>query len=269
MRCAILLNLSSAGLLEVKRRIDQLLVERGLAESRQKAQALLMAGNILVGEQKIEKPGHLVDPEAEIRVLRRLPFASRAGAKLQAALDHFHISVEDRVCADLGASTGGFTDCLLQNGAREVYAFDVGKGQLAWKLRSDTRVIVRDECNVRNLTAADLPEGLAFVSIDLSFISVTKVLPSLRESFSLKSDNCLDVVVLVKPQFEVGRGNVGKGGIVRDSQIRAGALASVEDFASSSGYKVIGSIPSPVPGTKGNQEFLLYLQVLKGLLSLS
>jgi len=253
----------------VKRRIDQLLVERGLAESRQKAQALLLAGDILVGQQKVEKAGQLVDPEAEIRVLHQLPFASRAGAKLQSALDQFHISVKDRVCADLGASTGGFTDCLLQNGAREVHAFDVGKGQLAWKLRSDPRVIVRDECNVRNLTAADLPEILTFVSMDLSFISVTKVLPSLKESFLLKSENCLDVVVLVKPQFEVGKGELGKGGIVRDSAKRAEALAGVEESASHAGYKVIGAVPSPLPGTKGNREFLLYLQVLKGLISLS
>jgi 23S rRNA (cytidine1920-2'-O)/16S rRNA (cytidine1409-2'-O)-methyltransferase len=253
----------------VKKRIDQLLVERGLAESRQKAQALLLAGNILVGQQKIEKAGRLVDSEAEIRVLRQFPFASRAGAKLQSALDHFLISVEDRVCADLGASTGGFTDCLLQNGAREVHAFDVGKGQLAWKLISDPRVIVRDECNVRNITAADLPENLTFVSMDLSFISVAKVLPSLKESFILKSENCLDVVVLVKPQFEVGKGEVGKGGVVRDPGKRAEALANVEAFASGAGYKVIGAIPSPVPGAKGNREFLLYLQVLKGLISLS
>ena len=253
----------------MKRRIDQLLVDRGFAESRQKAQALLLAGNILVGQQKIEKAGQLVDSEAEIRMLRQLPFVSRAGAKLQSALDHFQISVEGRVCDDLGASTGGFTDCLLQNGAREIHAFDVGKGQLAWKLRSDPRVVIRDEFNVRNLTAADLPENLTFVSVDLSFISVTKVLPSLKKAFILKSENCLDVVVLVKPQFEVGKGEVGKGGIVRDPGKRAEALASVEEFASQAGYKVIGAMLSPLPGTKGNREFLLYLQALKGLISLS
>jgi 23S rRNA (cytidine1920-2'-O)/16S rRNA (cytidine1409-2'-O)-methyltransferase len=242
-------------------------VERGLAESRQKAQALLLAGSILVGQQKVEKAGQLVDPESEIRVLHQLPFVSRAGAKLQSALDHFQISVAGRVCADLGASTGGFTDCLLQNGAREVYAFDVGKGQLAWKLRSDPRVVVRDGRNVRNLMAADLPENLSFVSMDLSFISVTKVLPSLKESFLLKNPDCLDVVVLVKPQFEAGKRDVGKGGIVRDPDKRAQALATVETFASQAGYRVIGTIPSPLPGMKGNQEFLLYLQVLKGLIS--
>jgi 23S rRNA (cytidine1920-2'-O)/16S rRNA (cytidine1409-2'-O)-methyltransferase len=257
----------------MKKRIDQLLVERDFAESRQKAQALLLAGSILVGQQKVEKPGQLVDSEAEIRVLHTLPFASRAGAKLQSALDRFQISVAGRVCADLGASTGGFTDCLLQNGACEVYAFDVGKGQLAWKLRSDPRVIVRDEFNVRNLAASDIPENLSFVSIDLSFISVTKVLPSLRESFILKSESlkkqlCLDIIVLVKPQFEVGKGEVGKGGIVRDPAKRIEALESVKKFASETGFRISGDMPSPVAGAKGNQEYLLYLQVQMGLISL-
>jgi 23S rRNA (cytidine1920-2'-O)/16S rRNA (cytidine1409-2'-O)-methyltransferase len=257
----------------MKKRIDQLLVERGFAESRQRAQALLLAGSILVGEQKVEKPGQMVDLESEIRVLHKLPFASRAGAKLQSALDHFQISVADRVCADLGASTGGFTDCLLQNGARQVYAFDVGKGQLAWKLKTDPRVVVRDECNVRNLAASDIPEDLSFVSIDLSFISVAKVLPSLKESFilrneTLKKPRCLDIVVLVKPQFEVGKGEVGKGGIVRDSAKRMEALENVKKFASDAGFRIVENMPSPVAGAKGNQEFLLYLQVVIGLISL-
>src|SRR5512136_1480135 len=166
----------------MKRRIDQLLVERGLAESRHKAQALLLAGQILVNEQKVEKPGQLIDPESRIRILHQLPFVSRAGAKLSAALDHFHISVAGRACADLGASTGGFTDCLLQNGACRVYAFDVGKGQLAWKLRSDPRVVVRDAYNVRELNPADLPEPLSFICMDLSFISVTKILPAVKDA---------------------------------------------------------------------------------------
>jgi 23S rRNA (cytidine1920-2'-O)/16S rRNA (cytidine1409-2'-O)-methyltransferase len=255
----------------MKRRIDQLLVERGFAESRHKAQALLLAGQVIVGGQKAEKSGQLVDPDAPIRVLRRLPFASRAGAKLQAALDHFHISVTGRACADLGASTGGFTDCLLQNGACRVYAFDVGKGQLAWALRSDPRVVVRDGFNVRALRPADLPEDISFVSIDLSFISVTKVLPSLKESLVVQGasaeDGCreaaIDVIVLVKPQFEVGKRDVGKGGIVRDSIKRIRALEAIDKFARQAGFRVIGSIPSPVTGAKGNQEFLLYLQLAK------
>ncbi len=252
----------------MKQRIDQLLVERGFAESRQKAQALLLAGQILVEEQKIEKPGQLVEPDVKIRVLRQLPFASRAGVKLQAALDHFRISVAGRACADLGASTGGFTDCLLQNGACRVHAFDVGKGQLAWKLQSDPRVIVRDEFNIRTLSRADLPEDISFVSMDLSFISVTKVLPSLKESLVLECRELpIDVIVLVKPQFEVGRGEVGKGGIVRDPVKRLSALEAVEEFSRQIGFRVIGSIPSPLAGVRGNQEFLLYLQLAKGLLS--
>lgn len=259
----------------MKRRIDQLLVERGFSESRHKAQALLMAGQILVNEQKVEKAGQLVDADAEIRVLNQLPFASRAGAKLQAALDHFQISVADRTCADLGASTGGFTDCLLQNGARRIYAFDVGKGQLHWKLQSDFRVIVRDEFNVRNLEPKDLPEDISFVSIDLSFISVTKILPSLKNSLVLqepspKNDSAIssvDVVVLVKPQFEAEKGTVGKKGIVRDPVQRMRIVESVEAFARKTGFQVVGSIPSPVAGAGGNLEFLLHLKAAKELLS--
>ena len=260
----------------MKRRIDQLLVEKGLAESRHKAQALLLAGQVLVGEQKIEKPGHLVDPDAEIRVLRQMPFASRAGAKLQAALEFFQISASGRVCADLGASTGGFTDCLVQNGASCVYAFDVGRGQLAWKLQSDPRVVVRDGFNVRNLKPEDLPEEISLVSIDLSFISVTKILPALIKSLALKRASAseenqrlpVDVIVLVKPQFEAGKGEVGKGGIVRDGAKRAGILKAIGEFAAKTGFRVAGSIPSPLAGAGGNQEFLLYLQLPKGLISM-
>jgi len=227
----------------MKKRVDQLLVEKGLAESRQKAQALLLAGQVLVCEQKVEKAGQLVEVSSEIRILQNLPFVSRAGKKLQAALEHFRIAVTDRVCADLGASTGGFTDCLLQNGARLVYAYDVGKGQLDWKLRCDSRVRVIDECNVRTLTPEALPENLSFVSMDLSFISVTKVLPSLKQAFLLKREpardpacRSLDIVVLVKPQFEVGRGEVGKGGIVRDPGKRLEALHAVEEFSIREGF---------------------------------
>jgi 23S rRNA (cytidine1920-2'-O)/16S rRNA (cytidine1409-2'-O)-methyltransferase len=257
----------------MKKRIDQLLVERGLAESRHKAQALLLAGQVLVEAQKVQKPGQLVEGESQIRVLNQPQFVSRAGAKLQAALDHFHISVKGRVCADLGASTGGFTDCLLQNGARQIYAFDVGKGQLAWKLRTDPRVVVRDQFNVRRVSAADLPDDISVISIDLSFISVTKVLPSVKEALSQRGESAkreylepeIDVIVLVKPQFEVGKGEVGKGGIVRDSAKRTQTLEAVEQFARETGFRVVGSIPSPIPGAEGNQEFLLYLQIPKGL----
>jgi 23S rRNA (cytidine1920-2'-O)/16S rRNA (cytidine1409-2'-O)-methyltransferase len=257
----------------MKRRIDQLLVERRIAESRHKAQALLLAGRILVNEQKIEKPGQQVDSEAAIRVLHQAQFASRAGGKLQGALDHFQIPVAGRVCADLGASTGGFTDCLLQHGASRIYAFDVGHAQMDWKLRSDPRIVIRDGFNVRNLSPADLPADISFVCIDLSFISVTKILLPLRDSLLVNSDRSdgtnaeisIDVVVLVKPQFEVGKGEVGKGGIVREPAKRLRALEAVSEFARQAGFVVAGSIPSPVAGAEGNQEFLLYLQLAKGL----
>jgi 23S rRNA (cytidine1920-2'-O)/16S rRNA (cytidine1409-2'-O)-methyltransferase len=257
----------------MKRRIDQLLVERGFAESRHKAQAMLIAGQVIVDEQKVEKPGRMVDEQCSIRLLKSLPFASRAGIKLQAALDQFRISVQQRVCADLGASTGGFTDCLLQNDARLVYAFDVGRDQLAWKLRSDPRVVVRDGFNVRNITAEDLPDGISLVTVDLSFISLTKILRPLRQAMLGKwtsptkhpTDLRLDLVLLVKPQFEVGKGEVGKGGIVRDASRRMRTLESIQTFARSSGFEVVGSIASPIPGSKGNQEFLLYLQLTPDL----
>jgi len=252
----------------MKKRIDVLLVERGLVKSRQKAQALLLAGQVLVGEQKVDKPGHSVDPDAPIRLLGTLPFASRAGGKLQAALDHFQIPVTDRICADLGASTGGFTDCLLQRGARQVHAFDVGKGLLDWRLRSDRRVVVHEEYNVRYLNPHDLPDGISLLTMDLSFISLTKILLPLRDALRQKpAAGPIDLILLVKPQFEVGKGEVGKGGIVRDPATRYGALRQVELFAVQHGFESMGSLDSPVAGTKGNVEFLLYLRFDPGLSS--
>ena len=243
-------------------RIDQVLVERGLAESRHKAQALVLAGQVLVDEQKVDKPGRRIDEGSNIRILEELPFVSRAGRKLQAALDHFQLSVSGRVCADLGAGTGGFADCLLQRGAREVHAFDVGRGQIAWKLRTDPRIVVRDEFNVRNLGARDFPEEISLVTADLSFISLTKILYPLREALQAKrAEGPVDLILLVKPQFEAGRGEVGKGGVVRDADTRQKALEYVMEHARGNDYQVVGSIPSPVTGSKGNQEFLLYLQL--------
>jgi len=256
----------------MKKRIDLLLVERGYAETRQKARALLLAGQVLVGEQKVTKAGQMVDAGSVIRILRQLPFVSRAGAKLQGALEHFRISAQGRICADLGASTGGFTDCLLQQGARRVTAFDVGRGLLAWKLQSDPRVTVRDGFNVRHLTATDLPEGVSLIVGDLSFISLTKILKPLREALAGAAakpgeTEYTDIILLVKPQFEVGRGDVGKGGIVRDADKQAGAVDSVADYARQAGYRIVGSVASPVTGAGGNQEFLLYLQLPTGVLS--
>lgn len=250
----------------VKKRIDQILVEGGLAVSRQKARALVLAGQVLVDDQKVDKVGRTFTEHCRIRVLEEMPYASRAGIKLAAALDHFAIDVAGRICADLGASTGGFTDCLLQRGARSVHAFDVGRGQLAWKLRTDSRVTVRDKFNVRNIRASDLPPGISLVTADLSFISLTKILEPLRLALLNASPaGRVLLVLLVKPQFEVGKGEVGKGGIVRDPEKRRRALEFVESFAVRCGYRSMGSVASPLGGSKGNQEFLLYLQLDAGL----
>ncbi len=252
-----------------RRRIDQLLVERGLAESRHKAQALLLAGQVLANEQKVDKPGRLVEVGAVIRILREMPFVSRGGEKLQAAFDHFKIQAAGRVCADLGASTGGFTDCLLQNGAAAVHAYDVGASQLAWKLKADRRVIIHEHCNVRYLVPADLPNGISLIAADLSFISLAKILNPLKEALSLKlaaqpdsaAKKPLDLVLLVKPQFEVGKGEVGKGGIVRDAAKQRRAVDAIAQCAADAGFTVCAEIPSPVTGAKGNREFLLHLKL--------
>ncbi len=261
----------------MKQRIDLLLVERGLAPTRHKAQAMIIAGQVLVNEQRILKPGQTVPLHAVIRTVGVQQFVSRGGAKLEAALDYFEISVEGRICADFGASTGGFTDCLLQRGAREVHAFDVGRGQLDWRLRSDPRVVVRDGYNVRFIKGADLPRALSLVTADLSFISLTKVLAPLHAALlelrlstsEAAADGPVHIILLVKPQFEVGKGEVGKGGIVRDPAKRASAVNSVESFALRTGYRVLGNIPSPVAGAEGNQEFLLYLRLPPDLSSVA
>jgi 23S rRNA (cytidine1920-2'-O)/16S rRNA (cytidine1409-2'-O)-methyltransferase len=261
----------------MKRRIDQLLVERGLAESRHKAQALLMGGRVRVDGIMVDKPGHRVNLESEIQITDSLAYVSRGGLKLKGALDHFQIDPSGRICADLGASTGGFTDCLLQQGARTVFAFDVGRGQLDWKLRNDPRVVIRDEFNVRNITAADLPRGISLVTADLSFISLVKILPPLksallevsRQTQNRPQDSFVDLILLVKPQFEVGKGQVGKGGIVRDPAKQKQALESIEQFARDSGFQAAGSMLSPISGAKGNKEFLLYLKLYPDLSSIS
>ena len=253
----------------MKQRIDILLVERDLASTRHKAQAMVLAGQVLVNGQKVLKAGQAFPCNAAIRVLGTQRYVSRGGAKMEAALEHFQIEVQDRVCADLGASTGGFTDCLLQHGARKVYAYDVGRGQLDWRLQSDPRVIVRDRFNVRFITSADLPAQLSLVTADLSFISLTKVLLPLHAALrELQAGTAcraaaepVHLILLVKPQFEVGKGEVGKGGIVRAEGKRLAALASVTASAVGAGYRLVGSISSPVTGAEGNREFLLYLQL--------
>lgn len=240
-----------------KQRIDQLLVDRGLAETRNRAQALVLAGEVYSGTQRLDKPGTRILVDAALEVRARSPrYASRAGGKLVAALDTFSVTVDGRVALDAGASTGGFVGVLLERGARRVYAVDVGYGQLDLKLREDPRVVVRDRVNVRHLTAEQVPEPIELVTLDLSFISLTKVLPAL---VPLVVDGGT-FVCLVKPQFEVGRAQVGKGGIVRDEQARQSALTTVAECAIGLGLKQVGHLDSPVHGATGNVEMLLVLE---------
>ncbi|ADO73194.1 TlyA family RNA methyltransferase [Stigmatella aurantiaca] len=237
-----------------KERLDILVVERGLAESRTKAQALILAGQVVVGDQRVDKPGALVPVEAEMRLKGEvLPYVSRGGLKLKAAIDRFGLEVRGKVGADIGASTGGFTDCLLQEGALRVHAIDVGYGQLHEKLRTDARVRSRERVNARYLTAEDLPEKAGVIVIDVSFISLTQVLPSVLPF--LEAGGLL--VALVKPQFEVGRENIGKGGVVRDEDARQSAIDSVTAFVREQGLTVRGVMDCPVPGPAGNVEALL------------
>jgi len=238
-----------------KRRLDDLLVARGLAANRTRARASIMAGKVRVAGQVVAKAGTPVPDDAEITCEAPPPYASRAGGKLAAALDAFGIDPAGWAVLDAGASTGGFTDCLLQRGARAVYAVDVGHGQLDPRLAADPRVTVMDRTNVRHLSPGDLPEAVDLVVADLAFISLRTVLPALRGV--LKAGGRM--VLLVKPQFEVGKGQVGRTGVVRDEALRLEAVASVTAAARALGLEALGSIPSPVHGAKGNIEHLVYL----------
>jgi 23S rRNA (cytidine1920-2'-O)/16S rRNA (cytidine1409-2'-O)-methyltransferase len=236
-----------------KQRLDQLLLDRGLVDSRQKGQALILAGNVLVNKQKVDKPGHSVVADAEIEILGFLPFVSRGGVKLDAALTGFGIDVTGKVGIDIGASTGGFTDCLLQRGAARVYAIDVGPTQLDWRIRSDPRVVVKDQTNARYLTPADIPELCDIAVCDVSFISVTLIVPVIPVLLQPRGE----MVILIKPQFEVGRDDVGKGGIVRDESLHRAACDKVRIAVESLGYHT-ELIDSPITGAEGNKEFLLH-----------
>jgi 23S rRNA (cytidine1920-2'-O)/16S rRNA (cytidine1409-2'-O)-methyltransferase len=238
-----------------KVRLDVLLVERGLAESRAKARALIMAGVVYSEQKRLEKPGHSVDPAIPLEVRGRdHPWASRGGLKLAHGLAHFEIEAKDRTCLDIGASTGGFTDVLLQAGARRVYAVDVGKGQLAWKLRTDDRVVVLDGTNARHLTAAEVPDAIDLIVCDASFIGLRTVLPA---ALGLARPGAR-LVALIKPQFEVGPKRVGKGGIVRDPALHKEACDGVAGWLGDEmGWTVLGLIESPVTGADGNKEFLI------------
>ncbi len=241
--------MTSAG----KLRLDLLLVDRGLADSREKARGLILAGEVLVDGNRVDKPGHAVPAESRVELLAKLPYVSRAGKKLEAALERFQIDVHDKTCLDIGSSTGGFTDCLLQKGARRVYAVDVGAGQLDWKLRKDARVVVREGINARYLRPEDIGELVDLVVCDVSFISVTLVLPPVLSLLQPSAG----MVILIKPQFEVGRGQVGKKGIVRDPLLHASACARVEQAARRLGFRT-EVMDSPLLGAEGNKEFLLY-----------
>lgn len=238
-----------------KQRLDRVLVDRGLVDSREKAQALIMAGEVIVAGQKAQKSGQLIDTEAAIELTAKLRYVSRGGLKLEAALREFAIDVTGAACADFGSSTGGFTDCLLQHGATRVYAFDVGTAQLDWRLRTDPRVILREGVNARYIQPSDLAEPVDLAVCDVSFISATWILPVMVSV--LKPDRAIGVVVLVKPQFEAGRGQVGKGGIVKDPAIWEAACEKLRLCAEDLGLKT-RIMDSPITGAEGNREFLLY-----------
>ena len=242
-----------------KQRADLLLVERGLAASRAQAQALVLAGAVVAGERRVDKPGQLLDPGLPLRVKEGAApqrYVSRGALKLEKALEAFPVDPAGKACADLGASTGGFTDLLLQRGAARVYALDVGYGQLHPRLRGDPRVVVRERENVRHLTAASLGEPVDLVTADLSFISLRLVLPAVKDVLRPGGQ----AVLLVKPQFEVGKGEVGKGGVVRDEARRRAALDGIEEAARGLGFEVLGHAESPIAGPAGNREWLLVLR---------
>ena len=240
----------------MKERLDVLLVSQGLAASREKAKAIIMSGNVLVNGQREDKAGTMIDVKAEITVKGgQLKYVSRGGLKLEKAMSHFDLTLEGRVCMDVGASTGGFTDCMLQNGAVKVYSVDVGHGQLDWKLRNDPRVVCMEKTNIRYVTPEQIEEPAAFVSIDVSFISLTKVLPPVRELMTEDGE----IVCLIKPQFEAGREKVGKKGVVRDPKVHEEVIEKVIDFAATVGLESWELEFSPIKGPEGNIEYLLHL----------
>ena len=240
-----------------KERLDVLLVQRGLAPSREKAKVLIMTGNVFVDQQREDKAGSTFAPDVEIEVKGKpMKYVSRGGYKLEKAMELWGVPLEDHVCMDVGSSTGGFTDCMLQNGARKVYAIDVGTNQLAWKLRSDDRVVSMEKTNIRYVTPQDIDDVLDFASVDVSFISLTKVLGPARE---LLADGG-EMVCLIKPQFEAGREKVGKKGVVRDKSVHEEVIDKVVSFALSIGFSVLHLEYSPIKGPEGNIEYLVHLK---------
>lgn len=241
----------------MKERLDVLLVKGGFAESREKAKAIIMSGNVFVNNNREDKAGQTFDEKAIIEVRgNTLKYVSRGGLKLEKAMANFEVSIDGKICMDVGASTGGFTDCMLQNGAVKVYSIDVGHGQLAWKLRQDERVVCMEKMNIRYVTNEDIPDLIDFSSIDVSFISLTKVLGPVR---NLLADNG-QVVCLIKPQFEAGREKVGKKGVVRDKKVHIEVIEMVVEFAKSIGFNVLNLDFSPIKGPEGNIEYLLHIE---------
>ncbi len=248
---------------KLKEHLDRVLVERGLAGSRQRAQALIMAGRVLVGEKRVEKAGAKVDLNSSSRIKGEdIPYVSRGGAKLESALKEFRVEVRGMAIIDVGVSTGGFTDCLLKRGAAKVYAVDVGYGQLAWKLRKDPRVICLERTNIRYLSPKKITDPIELAVIDTSFISLEKVLPKVGELVREGGE----IIALIKPQFEVGKGQVGKGGIVRETSKQQEVIGRISGFAEKLGLITAGVIESPILGQKGNKEFFIYLKKRKILL---
>ena len=241
----------------MKKRLDILVTERGLAESREKAKTLIMAGQVYVDGQKADKPGDTFSEDAAVEVRGKgLPYVSRGGLKLEKAMREFGLQLQGRTCMDIGASTGGFTDCMLQNGAQRVYSVDVGYGQLAWSLRTDPRVVNLERTNARYLTQEQVPEEIGFFSVDVSFISLTLILPAVRLLLAEHGQ----AVCLIKPQFEAGREKVGKKGVVRDKAVHEEVIEKIRSFALENGFSVLGLTFSPVKGPEGNIEYLIYLE---------
>ena len=245
---------------EQKQRIDVLLFEKGLAESREKAKSLIMAGVVYIDEQKVDKPGTTVPVDSNIIVRQGAKYVSRGGLKLEKSMEKFNLDLNNKVCMDIGASTGGFTDCMLQNGASKVFSVDVGYGQLAWKLRCDERVCNLERTNIRHLDNSLITEPVSFISIDVSFISLKLVLPKVAEL--LCEDG--DCVALIKPQFEAGREKVGKKGVVRDINVHKEVIYNVFSFTRELGFKIVDLDFSPIKGPEGNIEYLMHIKKESG-----
>jgi 23S rRNA (cytidine1920-2'-O)/16S rRNA (cytidine1409-2'-O)-methyltransferase len=241
----------------MKSRLDKILIDRGIAPSRERAQALIMEGRVFVGGIAVTKAGSMVNADANIELKGEdMPYVSRGGLKLEAAIKHFNISLKNKIAMDVGSSTGGFTDCMLQNGAKKIYCIDVGYGQLAWKLRQDERVVLIERTNIRYLEREKIPDAIDIATIDVSFISLIKVVPNVLEF--LKEDG--EIIALIKPQFEVGKGEVGRGGIVKDEAKRLRTVKNINENLERLGLKTVGVIQSPIAGQKGNIEYLIYMK---------